>query len=450
MPADVSSELFSTAWQLDRARARSRLVARRPADRLFLRAAADRLVPDGLMGDVTRRLVCDLLPEIECGVLPTWLRPQLQTLAREVFGAEELAQMTDVWQQVQNVDDDDTTTMLMLARRWLDLHQQPGDIATAAGGDPHMGSAMVAEILARIAGDAITQAKVEGLRLTRHQVLADNQAADARDHVHNTECGAGTFGPGRRVQVGFRPPTDDERRLRALVVRRLQRAQYRAPHRTGARVGYPTGRARGNALMQRAAQRAQNVTVTALPWTSQRWQIPPKPPIRAGLVIDLSGSMTNWLPAAGVAIWTLASAVDALGGLAAAAGFAGQVYPLLRPSSQPARVPDLTQRGGSDGCADAIAAVSAGAGLLQPGATALIVLTDGYLPEPDWPAIDRQVQYLYRHKVVVVWALTAARDSRTAVPANTVVLENVAPNAFPLIVADALAAQLTNAGDRPH
>ena len=447
VPDDGPAELCSAAWQLDRARAKARLIARRPQDRLFLRAAARQLLlavdaDTQAGGDVTRTVVTDLLPEVDCGVLPRWIGPKLRQLAEDDLGVPLMNRLTDLWREVQLVADGDTETVLELARQWLDLwDQRPNPPSSRSLVSTSLLTA-ANNALAQVADEAATDAIEESILLVGSGKSPTQKADDREADLATTHAGV-AFGPTSRTPIKHRTPTLDDHRRRATTVQRLRRAQYRAPHTVGVPVGYPTGRARGDALMQRAAQRAQGVAVTALPWKQRQWRSVPKPPIRAGIVVDLSGSMSPWLPAAGTAIWSMAAAVDELGGSTAATGFAGAVFPLLRPRTAPARVPVLSQKGGSDGCAAAMAAVTAAADLARPGAAIMIVLTDSHLPPADLEPIERHAHYLRRHGVQLIWALIGTRTRQTVIPRDARVIEQVTPDNFPTLVADAIAAALT-------
>lgn len=445
VPQGTNPDLIAMAWRLDQARAKKRLIMRRPQDRLFLRVAAvaehgvgttSRVPP----GDVTLRSLLDVLPEAECGVLPRWLGVEVRRHLEEILGEELMTRTSEIWREVQLVADDNEAAMLALAERWLELF--PPDIGDGPNVDSMaMGSDTLAEMLTQVSDETTAEATADLATLAGHARSPEERAAEA-EAAHTCTAAGYAFGASSRKPIKHRAPTAVDITARSVIVRRLRRAQYRAPHKAGVPVGYPTGRARGDSLVQRAAQQAQGVSVTALPWKQRRWRTTPRPPILAGIVVDLSGSMTAWLPAAGTAMWAVAAAVSELGGRAAAAGFAGDVFPLLRPGAQPSRVPLLSSRGGSDRCADAMAAVTGGAQLTRPGAAVMVVLTDSDLPENDREAIDRHARYLERHSVQLIWALTGTRTASSVVPEIAMVLENVTPATFPTLVAGAIADAL--------
>lgn len=60
----------------------------------------------------------------------------------------------------------------------------------------------------------------------------------------------------------------------------------------------------------------------------------------------------------------------------------------------------------------------------------MICLTDSQLPDPE--PIQRAVNYLHRHGVTVVWAVT--QDTPGWVPANTTVVTGATPKNFPHLV----------------
>lgn len=73
----------------------------------------------------------------------------------------------------------------------------------------------------------------------------------------------------------------------------------------------------------------------------------------------------------------------------------------------------------------------------------MIVLTDSHLPPADLEPIERHAHYLRRHGVQLIWALIGTRTRQTVIPRDARVIEQVTPDNFPTLVADAIAAALT-------
>ena len=244
--------------------------------------------------------------------------------------------------------------------------------------------------------------------------------------------GSGTStGPGSRRPIATTDPTPTAVAAKAAVITQLRRAQYRDATRVRTPSTTPAGKARGSALVTRHAQISKDQQVTATPWQRTRVRTVDRPPLHLGFVVDASPSMAPWFPHAGVAIWAVKHAVTHLGGACAAASFSGDVTPIVSAAARPAGIPILTVGGTSSGAGLALAAVDGELHLSgSTGARLVVCLTDSELPDPE--EIQRSVNYLHRHGVTVVWAVTA--DSPGWVPANTSVVTGVTPENFPHLV----------------
>ena len=484
----VPAGVLEVAWALDAARAHRRLIIRSPRSRLFLRSAAP--VTMSVVGS-PRVLLERVLPQVDAGVLPRWMGERIRPVVEEEFGADVVAECTQIWRQVLALRDSDDEQLLALAEQWCrllpDAEPDSGsgagegaaqsaerddagcdDPAGATGGgesgagpsDPEacpgegtgdaserldpgtwIGSGWT-DLLRDLAAETSAEAELE-----LHQALGPQPTPEKRANDTQRDLAAAAarsvFDAKALTRIRNRPPTDAEIAERAAIVRRLKRAQYEAPRQVTEHVAYPAGKARTSGLVQRAAQRANGQVVTATPWRRNRRRVAEKPPLHVGVVVDVSGSMDRWLPAAGTVIWSLAAAAAELGGTAAATGFGGTVTALLGPRTRPNRVPVVPGGSSSTGCAEAMSAVTAGADLTTAfGARVLVVLTDGELPSHEASAIDDRVRYLRRHDVHVVWALTGDRQNAWVIPEDTTVVDHVTPNAFAGLVSGAIATAL--------
>lgn len=429
------------AWLLDAARSYTRAVGRLPWARLFLRAAAQHLI------DVAdpEQTVATVLPLARFGLLPKWVDYQLRHAVEDHFGTDLVASLESVTAAVAILEDDEAEQLLDYGQQWVDLlrpntRHTADDAPTAGSGDSLRAAAESA--LGEVHDDAASESEAQGHR--RGEPATDAPTPLARIHGEMAAASASVFSRQSLDRITHRRPTPDDLRQRATIVRRLRRAQYEAPSRTSHAVTYPVGRANSSALVQRAAQRALRQPVTATPWRRTRLAASPKPPLRVGVVVDHSGSMGQWLQQSGTVIWSLAAAVDQLGGSAAAAAFAGDVIPVLTAASAPKMVPEMPVTGGSSGCDTAISAVAHSARLEEPhGARALIVLTDGQLPRAASAPINRYCTHLLRSGVHVVWALVIPRDSADVIPAGATVIDRVDPDRFGAMVTASLVDALT-------
>ncbi len=487
---DVPAGVLEVAWALDAARAHRRLIIRSPRSRLFLRAAAP--VTMSVVGS-PRVLLERALPQVDAGVLPRWVGERTRPVVEEEFGADVVAECTQIWRQVLALRDSDEEQLLALSEQWCRLLPDADpDSGSGAGAGPGEGAlqSVGSDDLSGAAGDGVggdpgadpsdpEAAPGEGAsdvsdrldpgtgidsgwtdllrdlaaetsgeaELELHQALGPQPTPEKRaDNTQRdlaTAAARAVFDAKAPTRIRNRPPTDAEIAKRAAIVHRLKRAQYEAPRQVTEHVAYPAGKARTSGLVQRAAQRANGQVVTATPWRRNRRKVAEKPPLHVGVVVDVSGSMDRWLPAAGTVIWSLAEAAAELGGTAAATGFGGTVTALLGPRARANRVPVVPGGSSSTGCAEAMSAVTAGADLTTAfGARVLVVLTDGELPSHEASAIEDRVRYLRRNDVHVVWALTGDRERASVIPEDTTVVDHVTPNDFAGLVSDAIAIAL--------
>jgi len=508
----VPDGVLEVAWALDAARAHRRLIIRSPRSRLFLRSAAPVTMP--LVGS-PRLLLERVLPQVDAGVLPRWVGERIRPVVEDAFGTDVVAECTQIWRQVLTLRDSDEEQLLALSEQWCrlipetdrdsgsgadsgpgeetgqpvgsndtepcddpsgaavdndndgdsgvpgaDPSDQEASLGAGAGDasdrlDPNTGiGSGWTDLLRDLAAETSAEAELELHQALGPQSTPEKRANDAQRGLAAAAARA-VFDAKALTRIRHRPPTDAEVAERAAIVRRLKRAQYEAPRQVTEQVAYPVGKARTSGLVQRAAQRANGQVVTATPWRRNRRKVAEKPPLHVGVVVDVSGSMDRWLPAAGTVIWSLAEAAAELGGTAAATGFGGTVTAtgfggtvtaLLGPRARANRVPVVPGGSSSTGCAEAMSAVTAGADLTTTvGARVLVVLTDGELPSHEASAIGDGVRYLRRHDVHVVWALTGDRERAQIIPEGTTVVDHVTPQAFAGFVSDAIAAALERA-----
>ncbi|MBX4171227.1 hypothetical protein HBA53_23255 (plasmid) [Rhodococcus pyridinivorans] len=488
----VPAGVLDVAWALDAARAHRRLIIRSPRSRLFLRSAA----PVTMSVVASPRVLLErVLPQVDAGVLPRWVGERIRPVVEEEFGADVVAECTQIWRQVLALRDSDDERLLALAGQWCRLLPDadpdsgsgagsgPGEEAVqSADSDDHSGDGVDSDgddgetgtdpsdqeanpregtsdasdrldpgtgigsgwtdLLRDLAAETSAEAELELHQTLGPQPTPEKRADDTQRDLAAAAARA-VFDAKALTRIRHRPPTDTEVAERAAIVRRLKRAQYEAPRQVTEQVAYPAGKARTSGLVQRAAQRANGQAVTATPWRRNRRKVTEKPPLHVGVVVDVSGSMDRWLPAAGTVIWSLAEAAAELGGTAAATGFGGTVTALLGPRARANRVPVVPGGSSSTGCAEAMSAVTAGANLTTAvGARVLVVLTDGELPSHEASAIGDRVRYLRRHDVHVVWALTGDRERAQVIPEDTTVVDHVTPHAFAELISVAIAGAL--------
>src|SRR5207244_4016745 len=104
------------------------------------------------------------------------------------------------------------------------------------------------------------------------------------------------------------PPTAAEKTAAGQLARALRAAAYRERTATTSASALPPGRLNMRAALARDAQRAAGAVQSATPWTTTRRRHTPAPPLRVGIAVDVSGSMSAATAPIASAAWITAQA----------------------------------------------------------------------------------------------------------------------------------------------
>ena len=412
---------------LEEARVEARLLARRPGDRRWLRAAAHRLLlndpaPHAATPWAAAEAAALLLARADTGVLdPDEARP-LARAASALLGAGRLAALRGVWTRALEAADDDAGGMVALGRRWCELLEidperpQPGAAGApgpAAGATVAPVGRAVAATLAAVAATDAAHAAAEAAAHQASQQRARARAADAAQRRQARERAALVFTPpGDRPDRAVwprwttRPPAPAERATARQLARALRRAAWRERAATTQPAASPPGRLSLRGVLSAAAQQAAGRRpVTAEPWRRTVRKHVPQPPLRVGICCDVSGSMSNALAELSAAVWVVTQAVAWAGGQAATVAFNHAVTPVTRPGEVPRRVRVLQAGGGTHKFLEAVDALDGALGLGSPGQAArlLVILSDGELPAAHRASGQARLRRLRAAGCQVLW-----------------------------------------------
>lgn len=407
-PPQTSSAVVHAAELLEESRIEHRHTTRRPADRTFLRACAIDLVldevtatpPDGPYAAATAAAL--ILGRETAGILSPAETAPVRAAAETILGAETLADLEKIWSAAHQLDDEDTDGLLELAATWsTTVHeaageqQEPANEANPAP-DPGGAEAPMPGVLA--AAIAATAHAVARAVADEHPAPADDPAETAKQAAEDVF--GGRHGRGGRSRggpvTGTRPPTGAETAAAGALARALRAAAYRERVTTTTASELPPGRLNMRGALTRDAQKAAGAMPTAKPFTQTRRHATPTPPLRVGIAVDVSGSMTEATGPIASAAWILARATSLTGprSTSATVAFGSTVTAITRPGPAPTQVTTFTARDYTETPTKATDALDAALGLSRPGAARLLILaTDGlFLPEE----IDSVTQRLAR------------------------------------------------------
>ncbi|MFF4767456.1 hypothetical protein ACFY1V_13165 [Streptomyces sp. NPDC001255] len=404
-PAGADPRVVEAALLLEESRIEGAHLLRRPTDRPYLRTSARTLVmPDidrpTLQGiEQAASAAALILGRRDVGILDAGETQAVADLCEQVLGADLLATLARIWKAAHQCADHDATTMLAHAQQWCDALDAaspalpaPGnltDLLSAAAGAAmdSMDATDAADRAAQAAADAASAAQATAQAKDRAQRAGQQRKAAATAKSVFNSRGAtvdpdGTPAPDNNPVTGTRKPTAAERSAAARLSRALRAAAFR--ERTEERTTSPTppGRLNMRQALARDAQRAAGSIPTAEPFTRTRRRNSPTPPLRVGIAVDVSGSMSAACAPVASAAWIVARAAALTDPDSRTATIAYDMHltALTRPTHRaPEHVTLFEANGGNHNLANAIDALDHGLELSRPGAGRLLVIvTDAH------------------------------------------------------------------------
>ena len=239
-PKGTSAAWSAAATALEESRIEARQVARRPADRAWLRACTSQIVigdfaaaaaPPASAAEAGSAAALILARE-DAGVLETAEAEPVAQAVATVIGEEKLGQLRQVWREAHATADDDARGMVRLGRRWCRILGVAPDQAapkadpSEAGGPPSPVAAAVGEATARVEDAAKAEFEPPppfppGAAEAREaENNARRQAGDAASRVFTRDPGDGSGGTTGTT----REPTADEQAAARRLARALREA----------------------------------------------------------------------------------------------------------------------------------------------------------------------------------------------------------------------------------
>ncbi|MET8623695.1 hypothetical protein ABZW30_08055 [Kitasatospora sp. NPDC004669] len=404
-PDDADPRVVEAALLLEESRAEGAHLIRRPTDRTYLRTSARTLVmPDianpSFQGvEHAASVAALMLGRRDAGILDAGETKAVADLCEKVLGADLLATLTGIWTAAHRCADHNATTMLAHAQDWCDALDTAAPALPVPEDLTDLLSGAVAVVMdsmdANDAADLAAQAAANNAVAARSRAQAQDRAQQAGQRRKAAATAKSVFNPrGTTVSpdgtpvpsgnpiTGTRQPTAAEQTAAARLSRALRAAAYR--ERTEERTTSPTppGRLNMGRALARDAQRAAGSIPTAEPFTHTRRRTSPTPPLRVGIAVDVSGSMSAACKPVASAAWIVARAAALTNpdSRTATIAYDMNLTALTRPTHRaPDRVTQFHANGGSHNLGDAIDALDHGLDLSRPGTGRLLVIvTDAH------------------------------------------------------------------------
>lgn len=424
----VPSSLRGTASEtaahlLEESRAERAHLARRPADRGYLRAALRALVVGDFGSNVpsgrwqVAAAAALVLARRDAGVLGAEESRPVEKAVVNVLGRGLLDALTVIWKAAHETDDDDEQTMMQHAKAWC---RALGANPTRPEPVPDLAAGELAELVKAI-GEVVATIAASGAAEARDQHVTQETSGGHREPKAGraTETAKGVFAPGGLPYVppgmkagewspvsGTRPPTGTEKVAANRLARDLRAAAFREPTATAILSEVPPGRLNMRQAFIRQAQQAAGVPVTAPPWTRTVRRPSPTPPLRVGIAVDVSASMRAATAPMASAAWIIAKAAALIDptSLTATVAYDTSVTAIIPPGRVPHRVTEFSAMGFGHSLAEAIDSLVGGLDLLSPGTGRLcVVASDGRYRSTEATRAAQRVAALRRAGCAVLW-----------------------------------------------
>lgn len=427
-PDDAPPGAAAAADLLEETRMEGRHVQYRPGDRYWLRASTTNLIlADTKANDPTAapqmttqdaaRSAALLLARVNAGILTRHEVAAVERVVLGILGTDTLTTLRRIWRAAHRTADDDATRMIELGRRWCEAigadPNQPPDTAdpnaTGNGTPSPLAGAITSAAAAIARAVAATPAPTDPVTQTLEARASDEKA---RQHAQNAATAVfGGIGTGRdpaaRHIKGTRAPSATEQSAARGLARALSTAGHRERTATKTRSTVPPGRLRMRGAMTADAQRAAGAIPTAEPFTRTTRSVVPTPPLRLGIICDVTDSMKAFTGPVASAAWILAHAArhTVVPATTATVVFgAGLVTPITRPGVTPATVTQFRTRFGGHVIDTAIGALDGALDLSRPtAARLLVIISDGdFEPETRKPG-QKMLDRLRASGCAVLW-----------------------------------------------
>jgi hypothetical protein len=404
---------FRALVLLEEGRIEAHGVQSTPENAGFLRVCAMRIVLADFNEDVAGEsdtvaaasLAALSLARVDAGSLEP---EDVEAIEQAVLGKiskDKLEALRSIWLNVQaHSMHHDASAMYDLAREWVRIvdeqaeenGDQPsqgeqGEDASAPGSSA---SGEFMEELAEAMAGAADNATIGAYeQLSDQQVSEDWQEQvkersksskeeqehkQASDEVFGRGTGPMPDSPTRSRLVEERAPTGPERAAAVKVAQMLDKAKYRERDEVDVHSIVPPGRLRTRAMVQGAALKSKGIMTQTEPWRRTVRKHTEDPTLNVGVLVDISGSMSDAMVPMAVAAWVLSEAVRRVQGRAAMVYYGEDVFPTLKPGQHLSNVNVYTAPDGTEKFNRAFKALNGSLNLLNgTGARLLVVVSDG-------------------------------------------------------------------------
>ena len=407
-----------------------------PENRAFLRASALEIVVADLKEDaikesdtrVAAAIAALTMARVSAGVLQDEDIEAITPLIESKLGAATLAKLREIWIAAQDHNNHlDATAMYPLARKWVEIVNEqaeengepdPGEGTPDENGAEGSGGIMgdMLEALEEAAGTAAINASgdLDDQQTTEEwSEIAKERGSSAKTQKEHESVANEVFGQGTGPMVDGksssrlieeRTPSAEERAAAVTVARLLEKAKYRERDVVEIASIVPPGRLRTRAMVQGAALKSKGIMTQVEPWRRSVRKHTDEPTLNIGVMVDISGSMSEAMNPMAVTAWVMSEAARRIQARAAMVYYGEGVFPTLKPGQHLDKVNVYTASDGTEKFDKAFKALNGSLNLLNgSGARMLVVVSDGCYTEQELQAARRWVNECDKAGVGVLW-----------------------------------------------
>jgi hypothetical protein len=241
----------------------------------------------------------------------------------------------------------------------------------------------------------------------------EKEHKDTANEVFGKGTGPMPGSPTRSRLVEERQPTGPERAAAVKVAAMLEKAKYRERDEVVVHSIVPPGRLRTRAMVQGAALKSKGIMTQTEPWRRTVRKHTDDPTLNVGVLVDISGSMSDAMVPMAVTAWVLSEAVRRVQGRAAMVYYGESVFPTLKPGQHLDKVNVYSAPDGTEKFNTAFKAVNGSLNLLNgSGARLLVVVSDGCYTSQEKQAARKWLERCKQSGTGVLWL--ANDDGREA------------------------------------
>lgn len=437
---DLEQNEFFALLLLEEGRIEAQGLVLMPENAGFLRACALDIVLSDLSEEelnesdtrMAARLAALTLARVDAGSIQSEDCDALRETIVSKLGESRLEKLRQLWIAAQMYDKHyNAEGMYDLAREWVRVVEEAaeengepgegeaGDAPNGSGGMSTMGSEFLSDIMEALkdAADAATVGSFEQLsdqqqveewreeaKDRANESKRENECADVAQDVFSKGTGEMSVTASRSSLLERRAPTGPERAAAVKVAAMLEKAKYRERDEVEIHSTLPPGRLRTRAIVQGAALKSKGVMQQVEPWRRTIRKHTDDPKLTLGVMVDISGSMSDAMQPMATTAWVMSEAVRRVQGRAAMVYYGQDVFPTLKPGQHLDQVAVYSAPDGTEKFDRAFKAINGGLTLLRgTGARLLVVVSDGCYTSTERRAAKQWLDECKRSGVGVLW-----------------------------------------------